>query len=292
MNYTHVGEKPHPFLFLAKPDGVFAGLHGLEVIEDGDVYLGAEAFFGDGLTRMRIGYKIYKKGPRIDVDVNLFPGEVNKAYKLHLPLTGKDYFGEQVFGYEGLYEDGRECVAHDFVALKEKEENLEILTPDSYGSSYQEGCVHLTLLRTATYCAHPISPERPLLRENIFIAKIDQAQRNFRFALLPSSEGSLKENADLFAEHPYALNVFPTIDSAQGTEVGIALSNPEINLVTLKKGLEVEGYLFRLQNCSSEKKETLVSVGQTKRRFAFTPFEVKTVLFHEGQLEEMKEMLI
>jgi alpha-mannosidase len=293
MNYDHVGEKPHPFRFLSKPDGVFAGLHGLEVIEDGDVYLGAEAFFGDGLTRLRIGYKIYKKGPRIDVDVTLFPGEINQAYKLALPLKGNHYGGEQVFGYEELYQDGRECVAHDYVALQEGEGRyLEILTPDSYGSSYQKGEIALTLLRTATYCAHPISKERPLLRSNIFIEKIDQGEHHFRFALAPAQEGELKEKADLFAERPFALNVFPTIDEARGKEIPLVLSNPEINLVAFKKGLERTGMILRLQNCSSAKKTCQVRVGESEKEFTFAPYEVKTLLYTSARLEECGEMII
>lgn len=293
MNYDHVGEEPHPFSFLAKPDGVFAGLHGLEVIEDGEVYLGAEAFFAAGLTRMRIGYKLYKKGTRVDVDVTLFPAEINQAYKVALPLKGDHFGGEQVFGYEELFQDGRECVAHDYLALEEEGGRcLAILTPDSYGSSYHNGEIALTLLRTATYCAHPISKERPLLRSNIFIEKIDQGERHFRFSLLEASEGELKAKADLFAEAPFALNVFPTIDHVRGNEVPVRLSNPEINLVTLKKSLEKDGMVLRLQNCSKTTKKCRVQVGKNEREVTFTPYEVKTILSTEQGIEESPEMLI
>ena len=293
MNFDHVGEKPHPFKFLKKPDGVFSGLHGLEVIEDGDIYLEAEAFFGDGNTRLRLGYKIEKKGLGIDVDVTIFPNEINKAYKLDIPLLGKNYIGEQIFGYEELFEDGRECVAHDFVALKEEDGNyMEILTPDSFGSSYSDGAIHLTLLRMATYCAHPISKDRPLVRPNIFIPKIDQGERRFRFRLMPAKESELKRNADLFSERPFAWNIFPTKDTKEGRDIAIKTSNDAINIVTIKQGLEKDGTIIRLQNCSSKEAETTLSIDKNDLTLHFQKFEVKTVIYKDGIFEESIDMLI
>lgn len=293
MNFDHVGKDPHPFTFLKKPDGVFKGLHGLEVIEDGDIYLEAEAFFGDGNTRLRLGYRIEKEGPGIDIDVTLFPNEINKAYKLDIPLKGKGYIGEQIFGYEELFEDGRECVAHDFLALKEEDENyLEILTPDSFGSSYSEGTIHITLLRMATYCAHPISPDRPLVRPNIFIPKIDQGERRFRFRLVPSKEEELKRNADLFSERPFAWNIFPTKDTKEGKDIEIKTSNDAINVVTIKKGIEKEGTIIRLQNCSGKDSQTTLSIDKNEVSLSFKKFEVKTILYHDGKFIEYTEMFI
>ena len=142
----------------------------------------------------------------------MFPNEASKATKVSLNVGEGSYVGEQIFGKEELFNDGRECIAQDFVAVEtEKDNYLEIVTQDNFGSSYSDGKIALTLVKTATYCAHPV-PNKPLLRDGIFISKIDQGQRDFSFRLTTAKENELKKNADAFVEKSYALNVFPTID--------------------------------------------------------------------------------
>lgn len=291
MNYTDVGRNPKPFTHLEKPDGVFRGLQSFEIIEDGDLYTEAETFFAYGNTRLRIGYKIYKKGTAVDVSVNLFPGEIDQAVKLHLPTFGGEYVGEQIFGREALFTDGRECVAHNFVAVKKDGKYLQILTPSTYGSSYVDGEVRLTLHRGAAYCAHPV-PNRPLFRDNIYIKKIDQAQRDYYFRLDVSEEKNLQKNADLFTEKPYALNIFPTVDVKTDNGMEIRTSNAEISVVTVKKAVQTDGYIFRLQNNGETNNATELVCGEAKLQLSFSAYEVKTVVYQDGKLTETREMII
>lgn len=286
-----VGETPTPFERLEVPDGVFDGLQSFEVIEDGDVYVGAEAFFGLGHTRLRIGYKIYKKGTAVDVDVNLFPNEPNRAIKLHLPVIGDSYCGEQVFGRENLYEDGRECVSQNFVAKKCGEKYLEIVTPSTFASSCKDGEIRFTLLRSATYCAHPAAG-RPLLKENIFTPKIDQGQRDYSFRLQIAKENELSKNAQEFIERPYAQNIFPTVDEKQDNGFEITTDNGEIQVVTIKKSVQKDGYIVRLFNNSEKENSTLLKCGNAEKRFVFGKFEVKTVLYSKDGLTEFTDMYI
>ena len=151
MNYTHVGWNPTPFSKMEKPNAVFDKLQSFEVFEDGDLFTACEAFFEHGYTRMRVGYRVYKTEPRIDVEVKVFPNEANKAIKLHIPCSTDEIIGEQMFGKEPLFLDGRECISHNYLAIKlGKDEYLEIIKPSNYASSYKDGVLALTLLRTAT----------------------------------------------------------------------------------------------------------------------------------------------
>ncbi len=286
-----LGTNPEPFRLLHEGDGVFHGLHSLEIIEDGEIYLAAEAFFASGLTRARIGYKIYKDGPAVDVDVDLFPAEINRCIKLHIPVAAEKYVGQQVFGTEELYMDGRECVAHDFVALQNGDRYLEVLTPDSFGSSYRNGTACLTLLRNAVYVAHP-NPDRPLTRENIFLPRIDMGQRSYRLRLQPATEEELQRNADLFAERPFSLNIFPTIDRRADNGYCLKTSNPAIALVTMFRARETDGYLLRLQNNTAGEQSTTVTCTECSRDLHFGKYEVKTLRLYNGQLEELPEFLI
>lgn len=292
MNQPWVGDDPEAFELLANPDGVFEGLKSFEIIEDGDMYLEAEAFFGKGLTRLRIGYKIYKKGTKVDVNVTLFPNEANKAIKLHVPVAGKDYSGEQMFGAEKLFEDGRECIAHDYVWLNEENGKcLQIITPSTYGSSYKDGEIRLTLVKTATYCAHPV-PNRPLLREGIFIGKVDQGQRDFSFRLDVVEKNTLKHNANEFVELPYALNIFPTIDTKCDNGLTIECSNERISTETIRKSVQKDGYIFRLFNNSEDSECATINCGGATIDVKFGKYEVKTLIYNNDTLVETEQMFI
>ncbi len=292
MNYTYVGWNPIPFSKMKKPNAIFDKLQSFEVFEDGDLFTACEAFFENGYTRIRVGYKVYKTEPRVDIEVKVFPNEANRAIKLHVPFITDEIIGEQMFGKEPLFLDGRECISHNFLALKTgKDEYLEIIKPHNYASSYKDGVLALTLLRTATYCAHPI-PNRQLIRNNIYIDKIDQGQRNFAFSIQISNERDLKHRADLFVEKPYSLNIFPTIDRSTDNGLIIKTSNPKITTVTIKKAVQENGYIFRMQNSSNNIEEEQLFVGKTSIKLTFKKYEVKTILYKDGALKEMDRMLI
>ncbi len=292
MEQTYVGKNGRTLELLSEPNGVFEGMKPVQIIEDGEVYLEAEAFFGLGLTRVRIGYKIYKSGTAVDVAVNVFSNEPSRAIKVSLDCGEGTYEGEQIFGKEALFDDGRECIAQNFVALRKADGSyLEIVTRDNYGSSYRNGKVSLTLVKTATYCAHP-QENRPLLREGIFIPKIDQGQRDFAFRLDVTDEASLKRIADAFTETSYALNVFPTVDEKTDNGFTLSKQNGNISFITLKKAVQTDGYLMRLQNCAESPAEDTVTFGDCSLTLHFDRYEVKTVVYRDGTLTEIREMLI
>jgi len=144
----------------------------------------------------------------------------------------------------------------------------------------------------ATYCAHPISKDRPLVRPNIFIPKIDQGERRFRFRLVLTKEQELKRNADLFSERPFVWNIFPTKDVKEGKEIEIKTSNDSINVVTIKQGLQKEETIIRLQNCSRQDCQTTLTIDKNNISLTFMKFEVKTILYHDGKFEESVDMVI
>ena len=251
-----------------------------------------ESFFEYKNASARILYKIYKDGADIDVQVDIWPGEINKAYKLHLPLKGTNFSGEQMFGYEDLYEDGKECVAHNYLTLKQDDGTyLQLITPSTYGSSFKNNTVMVTLLRSATYCAHP-TYSGPIVPENTYLKKIDSGMHSFNFRLTVAKEEELKKNADIFIEKPYCLNAFPTKDTKTDNGFEIKTSNPYINVVTIKKGDQFDGYVIRLQNNSSIKQSNTLLFGNQTIKLNFDKYEVKTVVFDGANLKEIDEMTI
>lgn len=291
MNYKNVGNNPEPFKLMDKTFGLFDGLENFEIIEDGPIFIRAEAFFSLKNSYARICYTIYKEGDMVDVEVSLFPGDANKCYKLHFPVEGKEFSGEQMFGYEPLYEDGNECVAHDYLTLKNEDKYLQLITPSTYGCSYKDGTMMVTLLRTASYCAHP-TYFGPLLEKNIYVKKIDAKLTKFSFRLTVSKEEELKHKAREFIDKPYALNVFPTVDVKTDNGFSIITSNKNINVVTIKKAIQKEGYIIRLENNSSLKQDCEVRINNHNKNLKFNKYEVKTVLFDKDKIEELDEMII
>ncbi len=275
-----------------KPSGVFKGLESIEVIEDGDIYLGIECFFKHGDTRARVEYKIYKENLYVDVNVNVFMAAVDKMLKLQIPVQNQgDFIGQCPFGTDVLNKDGRENVAQRFVAMRDIDGDcLAIFNNCIYGNSYNDGNIELSLVRGIGYCVHPIY-DRPLMPEGRYIRRADQGEISYSFRLCVCKENELERLATEFNQRPYALNVFPIKTDIEETIAEIKLTNKNITLVTLKKSELVDGYILRLINNYSKPASTRVYIDDRFIDLEFGKYEVKTVEFN-GEFAELDEMLI
>ena len=287
-----MGRNGKPFTLMEKPDGVFAGMQPVQVIEDGDVYLGIESFLSTESTRIRMEYRLYKNSPAVDIHMDVFWGDADRMLKLKIPMamTGR-YIGQTVYGTEELFMDGRECVAQRFVAMQDGEDCFAVLNNCQYGSSCQDGDVYLSLVRGATYCAHPIS-DRPLLPKGRFTKKIDQGWQSFDFRLIPAKTDELQRLAAEFNQTPYALNVFPDADAAMPRAFSVTVSDPCITLEAFKKAETGEGYILRLFHNAEGTRSTQLHCGGAAAELMFGPYEVKTLRLCRGALSEEHELCI
>lgn len=196
----------------------FAGVFGdtlapVRVIEDGDVRKVVEACFKWNESYALVTYKIPKIGFGIDIDVRLIFNEKDKMVKLSVPgnITGK-CIGQGMFCWEELNNSGKENVAQKWVAATNGEKMLTVANKGTYGSSFADGELRLTLLRSAGYTAHPID-DRIILPQDRFSPRMDQGERVFCFELCGGSAEERIENisreALIFNEPPYALSFFP-----------------------------------------------------------------------------------
>ena len=292
-----MGKNPVPFELMQDMRGAFKGLKSVEVIENGEIYLGIESFFECESTQMRIEYRIYKNSVDVDVLVDVFMQDVDKLVKLHIPVAVQgDYVGQCSFGTDTLLMNGQECVSQRFVAVKqENDECLAIFNKSNYATSYKDGVIRLNLVRGAGYCVLPIEWPIGTLREltpnNRYIRRMDQGKSSFSFRLSVCKENELERKAQEFNQMPYALNVFPIGNGKEIVPIGIQLSNCNIVLITMKKSECKEGYIVRLLNNCSKQQTTDVQMQAQTLSLTFGPYEVKTLLFN-GTLEEMDELLI
>ncbi len=288
-----VGEGERAFSLSATPTGVFRGMKSVQVIEDGDIYLGIEAFFEDDNTRARIGYKIYKNNDAVDIDVTLFLGDIDRIYKLKVPMaTEGKLVGQTAFGTEPLFMDARENVAGRFVAMENGENVFAVMNREVYGNHYENGALYMSLVRGATYCAHPIA-DRPLLPTDRFTRKIDQGENRFAFRLQATTRDELPRRTEEFVMQPFAQNIFPVYDAAcKYAPLGIEVGGEGIVMAAMKKQDEGDAVILRLHNNTAHSVDGFVAFGDKRLPLAFGKYEVKTVLVTADGITESKDLLI
>lgn len=293
---VRMGENEQAFTLAKKPKGAFEGMQSVQVVEDGDIYLGVEVFFEKESTQVRVEYRIYKNNDYVDVNLTVYFGHVDKILKVKLPIciTG-ELLGQTAFGTEQLSKDAKENVAQRFIAMQQGENCLTVMNNGVYGSHFENGALYLSLLRGASYCAHPIA-NRPILPENKFVKKVDQGEHNYAFRIGVLPHHRLERATQEFVQKPYGLNIFP-VKADETAVVGqktfeVALEDDTVSTAAIKKADGRDGILFRLVNNTSKSVETALCVNEARLPLMFGKFEVKTVLWENGSLQEMDEMLI
>ena len=286
-----MGRDEKAFTLSKTPSGVFKNMKSIQVIEDGDIFLGVEAFFELENTRATIKYKIYKLNDDIDIDVTLFMGDIDKIIKLKVPvlINGK-LIGQTAFGTEELFADARENVALRFIAIDNNNKSLALINNGTYGSHFENDALYISLVRGVTYCAHPIN-DRQLIPSDRFTKKIDQGENSFSFRLTVTDTNKLERKAQEFTQKPFALNLFPVPSSNKEQDFSVSLGDDTISLVTMKKADNKTATIFRLLNNSCESIKTSLSVNSVTLPLIFGKYEVKTVVYENGELRE-EEMLI
>lgn len=290
---VRMGRNEKAFELLSEPDGPFKGMKSIQVVEDGDIYLGVEAFFKCDNSRARVLYKIYKNNDDVDIDVTLYLGDIDRIIKLRMPIAAEGaLIGQTAFGTDTLFTDARENVAHRFVALDTGEKCVALLNRNVYGSHFENGSIYMSLVRGATYCAHPIG-NRELIPTDKFTKKIDQGENNYSFRLTVTDRECLERKATEFVEKPYALNIFPIPSkSGAGEALDIELGGDVISMPALKKAFGRDAMIFRLLNNTPDSVESFIKVNGQKLPLRFGKYEVKTVIYENGELTESYELLV
>ena len=299
-----LGREPRPFRLIEVPvgevipDGPFVGMKPVQVSEDGPVFTVVECFMKLDNTHLRLEYTLYKSTSAIDIRADVFLNDADRMVKLEFPFTDDgDVIGQTAFGTEVLYRNGRENVAQRFVGLRGADGMTSVLfNRGTYGSSYKDGVLSMSLVRGASYCAHPIG-DRPIIPSNHFVKKIDMGERNFFFRLDYAPEGSLERLAAEYNVPAYACNVFPAEASlpgcaAIGEPIVPVISDREIVLVTMKRAHGADSYLLRLLNNAPTARDCTVSICGAVLQLHFDPYKVKTVRYENGMLTEEAKLVI
>ena len=225
------------------------------------------------------------------MNIDVFCGDANKIIRAAVPVpNGGTLVGQTAYGCEELFMNGQENVSQRFIALRKGENCLAIFNNCNYGSCFENGAVHLSLVRSATYCAHPIL-DRPIIPPDRFTKKIDMGERNFSFRIAVCGMEEAERMAQEFNQRPYAVNVFPLGEPGRERPFALRISDKNIVLTAFKQSATSSSYVLRLFNNTENSVTCSVAMNGSEIDLCFGKYEVKTILWHDGLIES-EEMII
>jgi len=288
-----LGENPIPVGGAMESKGLFSALDSICVTEEGPLQRTVEALFSYGDSKFVIDYVLWKNRPYIDMKLKAFWLNRNKMLKLHVPMANQGEFrGRQMFGEEELYNNGRECVAQGGVTYGLGEKRFGILSGSNYGYSLSGNTICISLLRSATYCAHPVE-DKPTVYYDRYLDIIDLGETNFSFRMGVFETESFERNVYEFLQPSFALSMCPTGEEYEKTKgEQVFIEDKDIVLTALKKCADGNGIVARLFNNSEKSKTTEFTIGKIKTVLQFGKYEVKTLLYQDDKIVEQEQMIV
>ena len=293
-------EKIGEFKLLSPADGsAFFSLKSeapsVRVIENGEVRTIIESVFGYGDSKAFIRYIMSKSSAELDVNIHIVNTEKKKLFKLSVPyeLQNTVAFAEVAFGEEPFRLNDDENVHQKYVRLESADgRTFSVYNNGIYSSSLGENKLLISLMRTPSYCAHPIG-DTEILPQNRTSPYIEQGERDFslRFSF-GKKEVSDGIAAQLYNEKPVCLSFFPSGEKTIEKPSFIRLEGGKVVLIALKKAEKDDAYVLRLFNPTEKEAScrfisTPLSLDET---VVFSPFEVKTFRLAKGSIQEWNLM--
>ena len=273
----------------AQVSGVSAKrLKPVRVTEDGPVRTIVEAVYGYNDSFLLLTWKVSKVGSEVELEARVFWNEKDKMLKLSVPtsLRNAKYVGEVAYGRDELPDSGREVIAQKWTAVVSESDDLALTTVNdgTYGSSFKEGEMRISLLRSPAYAAHPLG-DWQFLPDDMFRSRIDQGERVFNFWL---NVGSVDERMGAIAREAQGHNEKPMTQwfspSGQGVrpKAFATLSNSRVQITTVKQALDGQSWIIRLFEPTGQRQKTQlrirIAAGKPLRKnITLQPFEIKTL---------------
>lgn len=264
----------------------------VRVIESGDVRLVVEALLGYKSSRAIVKYIISEEG-NLKVDVRVNWNEKEKLIKLNVPadIGSTECIGEHPYGREILKTDLHENVSQKYIALCSESDAILAVNNGIYGSSFDDenNALKLTLLRSPSYCAHPID-DRQVVPQDRAVPYIEQGERDFSFLFTFGERDDILSRASRVAQHfnmaPMVLSFYPT-GVGELPEARIYVKNNNVINVTAFKKAEVgEGYILRLFNPTPDEQSAIVTFKGIEYNAVFGKYEIVTLRCLDDKIEK------
>ncbi len=202
------------------------------ITEDGDVRTKIEAFFKHDDSFAAIEYFVEKATGDIDIKITMNTANANRAVKFRLdtPMKNGKFFGQTAFGTEQLESNGNEVTYQKWCGICDGDNRLCVINNGMYAGSFADGAMHLTLLRTPVYSAHPIL-SRPIAPTDRLLQHIDMGERIFKMKLTASED--FEKKALVYNEQPIVMSYFPHEEAAANDAV-LVVDNDAVQISLMK----------------------------------------------------------
>ncbi len=261
----------------------------LRVIERGDLLTTVESLYDTGKSDVRVAYTLYHDYNYIDITVNAYWNDAGKGLKLEIPVADIGRFiGQTSFGTQTFKTDLEEC-SQRFVGIETGDKVLAVFKDGTYGCSLENGKLYLNLLNGSVYCAHPMG-DAPIIDTERFQYYIDLGRHEFTFRLEICDKDDPDRLATAFTQKPFALNFYPHGTGKRYETAPVALSEKSVTLSCFRK-VNDDTYMVRLYNGIDGDKTCTCTVFDRFVELSFGKYEVKTLLYKNGELTEQRSML-
>lgn len=260
-------------------------LPAVRIIEDGAVRSVVESVLSYYNSAIVLQYLLPKEGAEVEVRVRVFWNEKDRMLKLSVPVSAGEYnyIGQTAFGVQELPANGDEAVAQKWTAVVSRDGSraLTCINDCIYASDFSEDGLHLTLLRSPGYCAHPIH-DYTILPQDRFLPRIDQGERTYRFWLNGGAASERLERVDREAlvrnEKPLALSFFPS-GLGKMPKQFVTLSDDAVQMSAAKFSEDGKALIIRLFEPTGKERVTTLSIPaiDIKQEITLRPFEIKTL---------------
>lgn len=186
-----------------------------------------------------------------------------------------------MFGTEKTHKEGKESVFQKWCGLNDGKTTVNIINNGTYGGSFEDGEIRISLLRTPIYSAHPEEGKAIVLNDRAY-NHIDIGERSFSFRIC-TDEPYTDWEAEAFNQKPYVLAMFPS-GYGYRTSKNVTADNKHIIISALRN--ENDATLLRMYNSADTCQKCGVNIDGIKTEAEFGPFEVKTYIIKDESIFE------
>jgi alpha-mannosidase len=225
----------------------------------------------------------------VDVDVKVVWNEECKGLKLAFPYAGKgEFIGQTAFGTQTYKLDMEQC-AQKFCGIDDGENVLSIYANYLGGCSVEKGVLYVTLFNGSVYCAHPVG-DLPIVDDKRCNDFLEKGRHSFSFRFALDKRTSLEKNAIEFTQKPYVVNAYPHGKGKMERESVVTLSNTNVVITSLRK-VGADSWAIRLFNNLANATQCTCRLFDKELALSFGKYEVKTLYYQNGVLEEDERMI-
>ena len=254
------------------------------VIEDGDVLSAYEGIYTNGKSNAVLQVKEYKNHDYVDLKAIVEFADKNKLLRVKIPLPEEFKDGVSVGDGPFVFEQkpNAECVFQKWFGVQNaKGEIYAVINDGIYAGKVEGGYIHLTLLRGAGYCFHPIG-DLQLYPYDRYMPRIESGRYTFNFRIMRGKVYEIYREAELFNQPPYAVNVFPIGKENKGFSTvslqgKVILTNCHLN----DKG----EYVARVYNPADNEESFRLQIGETFVKGKASKGEVVSIVVKDGKGE-------